>query len=116
MSKKQLMALINDLILNVMNNDSDLSEDEARTLVGVSLRVFSDRIITKCSDFTLNELSIARDFEITDLENESIALYEQAGTETNDRNAERFQTPGTNKQKAMAELMTLAIQTERNKD
>jgi hypothetical protein len=115
MSKKQLIALINGLILNVMNNDSDLSEDEARTLVGVSLRVFSDRIITKCNDFTLNELSIARDFEITDLEDEAIALYE-AGTETNDRNAERFQTPGTDKQKAMAELMTLAIHTERNKD
>jgi len=114
MSKKQLMALINDLILNVMNNDSNLSEDEARTLVGVSLRVFSDRIVAKCSDFTLNELSVARDSEITDLENESIALYEQAGT--NDRNAERFQTPGTNKQKAMVELMKLAIQTERNKD
>lgn len=93
MNKKQLMALLMSLVERVQEHDSGLSEGEARTLVGISLRHHSESIVAKCvglvepnwSDLRKDETQICGvdcDCEgeaktIAELEDEQTAIYDQ---------------------------------------
>ena len=86
MNKKQLMALLMSLVERVQDHDGGLSESEARTLIGISLRHHSDSIVAKCvglvepnwGDMVHCHLGEAK--TITELEDEQTAIYDQVAS------------------------------------
>ena len=84
MNKKQLMALLMSLVERVQEHDAGLSEGEARTLVGISLRHHSDSIVAKCVGLVEPSWGDYRDDlykeevkTIAELEDEQTAIYDQ---------------------------------------
>lgn len=77
MNKKQLMALLMSLVERVQEHDEGLSESEARTLVGISLRHHSDSIVAKCLGIVEPNWSDYQDDPktVADLEDEAAAIY-----------------------------------------
>jgi hypothetical protein len=77
MNKKQLMALVMSLVERVQEHDEGLSEGEARTLVGISLRHHSDSIVAKCMGIVEPDWSDYRSEAktVADLEDEAAAIY-----------------------------------------
>jgi len=87
MNKKQLMALLMSLVERVQEHDEGLSEGEARTLVGISLRHHSESIVTKCVGLVEPSWGDYRDGlykdeakAIAELEDEQTAIYDQVAS------------------------------------
>ena len=75
MNKQQLMTLLMSLVERVQEHDEGLSEGEARTLVGISLRHHSDSIVAKCMGIVEPDWSDYRSEAktVADLEDEAAA-------------------------------------------